>query len=112
MSINVFRRDRSADPTGFHGSCHPENHDKDLNERLATAFDASQQFTNIIATTPVGLTSCPLWPSDKALYQATQRGNVSEALTQVMSQHSKGSLSPKEDTFKELRQSLLGFALS
>ena len=85
--------------------------EKDLNERLAMALDASQQFTNIIATTPVDLTSCPLWPSDKALYQATQRGNVSEALTQVMSQRRKGSLSPKEDTFKELRQSLLGFAL-
>ncbi|KAF8810460.1 hypothetical protein BYT27DRAFT_7336692 [Phlegmacium glaucopus] len=84
--------------------------DEELNKRLTLAFDASQQFTNIIATTPVDVTSYPLWPSDKALYQATQRGNVSEALNQVMSQRRKGSLSPKEDTFKELRQSVLGFA--
>ena len=55
--------------------------DKELNERLTSAFDPSQQFSAIIAsTTPVDLTSCPLWPSDKKLFQATQRGNVSEAL--------------------------------
>ena len=82
----------------------------ELNKRLALAFDASQQFTNIITTTPLDLTLYPLWQSDKALYEATQRGNISEMLTQVMSQRRRGSLSPKEDTFKELRQSVLGFA--
>ena len=81
-----------------------------LNKRLSQAFDASQQFANIIATIPINLTSFSLWSSDKTLYQATQRGNVSEALTQVMSQRRRGSLSPKEDSFKELRQSVLGFA--
>jgi len=84
--------------------------DEELNKRLRLALDASQQFTNIITTTPVDATPYPLWPSDKALYKATQRGNVYETLNQVMSQRRKGSLSPKEDTFKELRQSILGFA--
>lgn len=85
--------------------------DEELSKRLTQAFNCSQQFTNIITTTPVDVAQYPLWPSDKPLYQATQRGNVTELLSQVMSQPRRGSRSPKEDTFKELRQSVLSFAL-
>ena len=64
---------------------------KELNKHLTLAFDTSQQFSTIIAsTTPADLTSWLLWPSDKKSLE-----NVSKALTQVMSQHRRGSSSPK-----------------
>ncbi|KAF8885085.1 hypothetical protein CPB84DRAFT_1788684 [Gymnopilus junonius] len=81
-----------------------------LNKRLGQTLDTSQDYSNQIDTPVVDPWTFPLWPEGKSLYEATQRGNITEAFTGVMSQPKQGGLSSKEDTFKEMRQSVLTMA--
>jgi len=84
-----------------------------LNKRLGNALDASQQFEQLIGTTTVDPSEFAEW-TEKKILEASYRNNIEESLTGTgaMSQRKKGHLSAKEDTFRELRQSILGIAHS
>ncbi|KDR81001.1 hypothetical protein GALMADRAFT_1118997 [Galerina marginata CBS 339.88] len=83
---------------------------EELNKRLGQALDTSQEYSDHIETALVDPWAFPLWPTEKSLYEATKRGNMTESLMGSMSQPKKGDLSSKEDTFKEMRQSVLSLA--
>lgn len=83
---------------------------EELNNRLGQALDTSQEFSDVIEKTPVDPLSLPKWSSkEQTLYQASQRGNMTEAFVGSMSAK-KGNSSSKEETFKEMRQSILSIA--
>ncbi|KAJ3515704.1 hypothetical protein NLJ89_g1592 [Agrocybe chaxingu] len=109
---NLSREDLLSLLTSM-GAILPENTklpEEDLRKRFAHALDASQQLATLIEATPVDPDLLPKWSSDKTLFEASQRGNISEAMDGSMSQAKKGARAPKEDIFKEMRQSVLGFA--
>lgn len=86
---------------------------EELNKRLGNALDASQQFDQLIGTKTVDPSEFAEWTGKKIL-EASHRNNIEErfAGTGPTSQRKKGHLSAKEDTFRELRQSILGIAHS
>ena len=86
---------------------------EDLNKRLGNALDASQQFDQLIGTKTVDPSEFTLW-TGKDILKASHRHNIQESFTGTgaMSQQKKGPLSAKEDTFRELRQSVLAIAQS
>lgn len=83
---------------------------EELNRRFGLALNTSQELSDVIDKTPINLASFPRWTSHKTLFEATQRGNLTEALAGYMSRPKKGHLSSKEETFKEMRQSVLFMA--
>ena len=86
---------------------------EDLNKRLGNALDTSQQFEQLIGTKTVDPSEFTQWVG-KDILKASHRNNMHEKVTGtgVMSQRKKGPLSAKEDTFRELRQSILAIAHS
>jgi len=94
----------------------------ELNKKIGLAFDASQQLSAHLPNTPVDPSAFPSWDllkegggrggdeDNKTLYEATGRGNVSEMYEGVMGQPKQGIRARKQDTFKEMRQSIMGIA--
>ena len=83
---------------------------EELNKRLQQALDTAQAYADLITKPPVDPLALPLWPDGKSLYEATLRGNITEHATGQMARPKKGGQSAKEDTFKEMRQSVLTMA--
>ncbi|KIM39524.1 hypothetical protein M413DRAFT_447013 [Hebeloma cylindrosporum] len=84
---------------------------EDLTKRLGNALDASQQFDQLLGTKTVDPAEFPKWPGGDIL-KASHRNNIQESFTGTgaTSQRKKGPLSAKEDTFRELRQSILAIS--
>lgn len=84
---------------------------EELNRRLGQALDTSQQYSEVIKKTPVDPLSLPKWTSaEKTLYQASQRENLMEGFqTPTPGPNNTISLA-KEETFSEMKQTLLGVA--
>ncbi|KAH9479136.1 Ankyrin repeat and MYND domain-containing protein 2 [Psilocybe cubensis] len=80
---------------------------EELNRRFGMALNTAQELSDVVDKTPINLASLPRWTSQKTLFDATKRGSLTEALVGYMSQPKKGYLSPKEEIFKEMRQSVL-----
>lgn len=83
----------------------------DLNKRLGNALDTSQQFDQLIGTKTVDPSEFTQW-NGKDILKASHRNNIQENVTGTgaTSHRKKGPLSAKEDTFRELRQSILAIA--
>lgn len=110
MSSNNISRDELQILLSSMGIVLPKDNKlptEELNRRFGQALNTSQEFSDVIENTPINLSSLPKWFSRQSLFEATQRGNLTEALAGVMSQPKKGHLSSKEETFKEMRQSIL-----
>ncbi|KAF8159212.1 hypothetical protein B0H34DRAFT_702485 [Crassisporium funariophilum] len=84
--------------------------DADLHKRVLSALDTSQQLSDLIEKLPVDPTNYPLWSSKKTLFEASQRQNMTEAICREMAHEKLGPLAPKEEVFKEMRKSIMGFA--
>jgi len=83
---------------------------EDLTKTLGKAFDASQEFSKILNSSPIDPDALRPWPSSKKLYQATQRGNLTEKFEGSMEHPKRGDHASKDDTFREMRQSILCIA--
>ena len=92
----------------------------ELNKKVGLAFDASQQLSTHLPNTPVDPSTFPSWvlnqrgelgdKENKTLYEATGRRNVSEIFEGVTQVPKQGIKARKQDTFKEMRQSIMGIA--
>lgn len=84
-----------------------------LEMRLDKALDASQQMEELFAQRNVNPGTLPKWRSDKPLFQATARYNAAEALNEgAITKPKKAERARKEDTFKELRQTIWALAFA
>jgi len=89
--------------------------DNDLNKRLQQAIDGAQRFTDLfgseISLNPSGLQK---WASfgSKSLVEAMSRTNVEEALENRRQGRLRPTSTAVEDTFREVRQVILGFSVN
>ncbi|KAF4611244.1 hypothetical protein D9613_007247 [Agrocybe pediades] len=83
-----------------------------LSKRLGEAFDTAQQLSENLDSPTVDATTLPKWIPRKGetLFEVTQQGNLVEGFTGEMRQPKQGGMALKVDTFKEMRQSVLGIA--
>lgn len=84
-----------------------------LNKLLLQALDAAQRFTDLFKTTPLNPSGHRKWNSPKPLLEAVSRGNLTEAYENAMSGTNtphRPTSTAKQDTFKEVRQILLGLS--
>jgi hypothetical protein len=87
--------------------------DDGLNKMLLQALDAAQRFTDLVKTTPLNPSNHPNWKSKIPLLEAVSRGNLTEAYQNAMSGTNtpdRPTSTAKQDTFKEVRQILLGLS--
>ena len=91
----------------------------ELNKKVGLALDASQQLSRHLPTMPFDPSTLSPWDlkkegdkDAKTLLKATQRKNVSEICEGVMERPKQGGRAKKQDTFKEMRQSIMAIAFA
>lgn len=85
-----------------------------LEMRLDKALDASQQIAELFATQKhVNPDTLSKWSPDKPLFEATARYNAAEALKAGdITRPKRAERARREDTFKELRQTIWAVAFA